>query len=353
MSRIWRLMALSRYSSGLMGGRSRFSALRLPVVTPPSAETHLGQPRLPTIPHDRLAALTPDEGYGRRPRPGAASQTEAPACRVVLRGMLRNLASTRQRNQARTARALAGPRKIALHPRAGGSANFGPFPLARPSHFGRVATIGVARQGPVRTGQKGAHHERGDREKRRGGHGDRDGHRVGGEPPSIPSCRARRCRLHLHLRHLHAGRRVALWLGMGTWTLSLPDDDPRRLRNARRLSPDRVQESGGSHEPDLVHGLVERRPRRHHGRSGRDRRRGARAPDRGRAGAFGCGDRAGGLDAARQESMRIGEGPWSKLPLVTGRPTRPALNSFETCLKISEPRLADREGLAEEGIMAA
>jgi len=29
------------------------------------------------------------------------------------------------------------------------------------------------------------------------------------------------------------------------------------------------------------------------------------------------------------------------------------LNSFEACLKISEPRLADRERLAEEGIMAA
>src|SRR5215831_17180933 len=85
--------------------------------------------------------------------------------------MLRDLASRKRRNHRPTTLALAGARKIALHRRETTQricpGIFGPLPLAQRSHFAGVATSGVARPGFVRTGQKGAHHERDGREQRR------------------------------------------------------------------------------------------------------------------------------------------------------------------------------------------
>jgi hypothetical protein len=48
-------------------------------------------------------------------------------------------------------------------------------------------------------------------------------------------------------------------------------DDYWHLHHPWDVSHHRIEKSGRAHEPDLVHGLVERRPRRHHGRPGPDR----------------------------------------------------------------------------------
>jgi hypothetical protein len=59
-------------------------------------------------------------------------------------------------------------------------------------------------------------------------------------------------------------------------------------------------ETRSAPEPDLVHGLVERRARRHHGRAGHRRSRGAWPPARRCRGAAARGGRSRSANAARR-----------------------------------------------------
>src|SRR5690348_2882830 len=177
--------------------------------------------------------------------------------------MLRDLAFGKApKSRANGSRIRSSPQDGLAYP------DDGPANLQRFA-FGTVIALPPLARPRGREPRKGAHYERDDdREGRWRGQADGDDQYVGREPHSIPSRCARCRRPHLRLWYLRAGNRVALRLDVGTRALALPDDDPRSLRNARRLSSDRVEESAGPHEPDLVHRLVERRARGHHGRAG-------------------------------------------------------------------------------------
>ena len=83
----------------------------------------------------------------------------------------------------------------------------------------------------------------------------------------ISAYRIRRCRHHLHLRHLSAHDCLAVGLEVAYKTFRLPIDDCRSLRHSRSIPPSRGPQSPPIPESYLVYRLVQCGARRHHGAS--------------------------------------------------------------------------------------